>query len=66
MTNEEIAALSKLKFTAGRQIADAAVREGKLEMKAFKIMLCGKRRNVNFYRPVGKECQRRANSIVKG
>ena len=51
MTNEEIAALSKLKFCAGRQIADAAVREGKLEKRTVKIMLGGKRKNVNFYRP---------------
>lgn len=51
MTNEEIAAISKLNFNAGRQIADSAVREGKLEKKAFKIMVQGKRRNVNFYRP---------------
>lgn len=51
MTNEEIAALSKLKFCAGRQIADFAAREGRLEKKAFKIMFGGKRRSLNFYRP---------------
>ncbi len=51
MTNEEIAALSKLNFSAGRQIADFAAREGKLEKKAFKVMFGGKRRSVNFYRP---------------
>lgn len=51
MTNEEIAALSKLKFCAGRKIADFAARAGKLEKKAFKIILQGKRRNMNFYRP---------------
>lgn len=51
MTNEEIAALSKLTFNAGRQIADFAAREGKLEKRAFKIMVNGKRRNMNFYRP---------------
>lgn len=51
MTNEEIAALSKLKFGAGRQIADAAVKEGKLEKRTAKIMINGKRWNVNFYRP---------------
>lgn len=53
MTNEEIASLSKLKFCAGRQIADAAVREGKLEKRTAKIMIGGKRKNVNFYRPKG-------------
>ena len=51
MTNAEIAKLSKLKFGAGRQIADSGVREGKLEMRVAKIMVQGKRRNVNFYRP---------------
>ena len=53
MTNAEIAAGSKLNFSAGRQIADCAEREGKLEKKAFKILLQGKRRSVNFYRPKG-------------
>jgi hypothetical protein len=51
MTNNEIAELSKLKFGAGRQLADSAVREGKLEMRVAKVMVQGKRRNMNFYRP---------------
>ena len=51
MTNNEIAELSKLKFGAGRQLADSAVREGKLEMRVAKFMVQGKRRNMNFYRP---------------
>jgi hypothetical protein len=54
MTNNEIAKFSKLKFGAGRQIADSAVREGKLEKRTVKIMLGGKRKNVNFYRPKGQ------------
>ena len=51
MTNNEIAELSKLKFGAGRQLADCAVREGKLEKKVAKVMVKGRRWNVNFYRP---------------
>jgi hypothetical protein len=51
MTNNEIAKFSKLKFGAGRQIADFAVREGKLEKKIAKVMINGRRCNVNFYRP---------------
>jgi hypothetical protein len=51
MTNNEIAELSKLKFGAGRQLADSAVREGKLEKKVAKVMVKGRRWNVNFYRP---------------
>ena len=52
MTNEEIASLSKLKFCAGRQLADVGVREGKLEKKVAKIMTKGRRWKVNFYRPI--------------
>ena len=51
MTNAEIAELSKLKLGAGRQLADSAVREGKLEKKVAKVMVKGRRWNVNFYRP---------------
>jgi hypothetical protein len=51
MTNNEIAELSNLKFGAGRQLADSAVREGKLEKKVAKVMVKGRRWNVNFYRP---------------
>ena len=53
MTNAEIAELSKLKLGAGRQLADSAVREGKLEKKVAKVMVKGRRWNVNFYRPKG-------------
>lgn len=65
MTNEEIAALSKLNFCAGRQIADFAAKEGRLEKKAFKILFGGKRRSVNFYRPMDTKCQQRANTHAK-
>jgi hypothetical protein len=51
MTNAEIAELSNLKSGAGRQLADSAVREGKLEKKVAKVMVKGRRWNVNFYRP---------------
>jgi hypothetical protein len=51
MTNAEIAELSNLKLGAGRQLADSAVREGKLEKKVAKVMVKGRRWNVNFYRP---------------
>jgi len=53
MTNAEIAELSNLKSGAGRQLADSAVREGKLEKKVAKVMVKGRRWNVNFYRPKG-------------
>jgi hypothetical protein len=53
MTNAEIAELSNLKLGAGRQLADSAVREGKLEKKVAKVMVKGRRWNVNFYRPKG-------------
>ena len=51
MTNNEIAELSNLKFGAGRQLADSAVREGTMEKKVAKVMVKGRRWNVNFYRP---------------
>jgi len=51
MTNAEIAEQSKLAGEAGRQLADIAVRRGVLEKKVAKIMLKGRRWNVNFYRP---------------
>ncbi|MCX6964799.1 MAG: hypothetical protein NTW41_05550 [Verrucomicrobia bacterium] len=53
MTNAEISAKSKLKGEAGRQLADIAVRRGVLEKKVAKILINGRRFNVNFYRPVG-------------
>lgn len=51
MTNAEIAEKSKLAGEAGRQLADIAVRRGILEKKVAKIVIRGKRHNVNFYRP---------------
>ncbi len=51
MTNNEIAEQSKLASEAGRQLADTAVRRGVLEKKVAKIMVSGRRQNVNFYRP---------------
>jgi len=51
MTNMEIAEQSGLQGEAGRQLADAAVRRGVLEKKVAKIIVSGKRKNVNFYRP---------------
>ena len=53
MTNAEIAEQSKLEGEAGRQLADIAVRRGVLEKKVAKILVNGRRFNVNFYRPVG-------------
>ncbi len=53
MTNAEISAKSKLNGEAGRQLADKGVRRGVLEKKAAKILVNGRRANVNFYRPVG-------------
>jgi hypothetical protein len=53
MTNAEIAEQSKLEGEAGRQIAEIAFRRGVLEKKVAKIIVSGKRTNVNFYRPKG-------------
>ena len=53
MTNAEISAKSKLNGEAGRQLADKGVRRGVLEKKVAKILVNGRRANVNFYRPVG-------------
>ena len=53
MTNAEISKQSKLDGEAGRQLADTAVRRGILEKKVAKIMISGRRQNVNFYRPKG-------------
>jgi hypothetical protein len=51
LTNMEIAQQSGLRGNAGRQLADLAVRNGILEKRAVKIMIKGRRWNVNFYRP---------------
>ena len=51
MTNMDIAEQSGLEGEAGRQLADSAVRRGVLEKKVAKIIVSGKRKNVNFYRP---------------
>jgi hypothetical protein len=51
LTNMEIAEQSKLEGEAGRQLADIAVRRGILEKKSAKVMINGRRCNVNFYRP---------------
>jgi hypothetical protein len=51
LTNIEIAQQSGLRGNAGRQLADLAVRNGILEKRAVKIMIKGRRWNVNFYRP---------------
>ena len=51
LTNNEIAQQSGLRGNAGRQLADIAVRNGILEKRAAKIMINGRRWNVNFYRP---------------
>jgi hypothetical protein len=51
MTNAEIAEQSKLEGEAGRQIANIAFRRGVLEKKVGKILINGRRTNVNFYRP---------------
>jgi hypothetical protein len=53
MTNAEIITAVKSTNEGGRQIADRYVRLGILEKKAAKIMINGKRKNVNFYRPKG-------------
>jgi hypothetical protein len=50
-TNAEIAQQSGLRGNAGRQLADLAVRNGILEKRAVKIIIKGRRCNVNFYRP---------------
>ncbi len=51
MTNAEISEQSKLKGESGRQLAEIAVRRGVLEKKVAKVMVKGRRWNVNFYRP---------------
>jgi hypothetical protein len=53
MTNAEIAEQAKLEGEAGRQLADIAVRRGVLEKKVAKVMVNGRRKNMNFYRPKG-------------
>jgi hypothetical protein len=53
-TNAEIAALAKSENDGGRQLADSYVRQGILEKKSAKIMVGGKRRILNFYRPKGQ------------
>jgi hypothetical protein len=65
MTNAEISAKSKLNGEAGRQLADKGVRRGVLEKKAAKILVNGRRANVNFYRPVDTKCQQPANRNAK-
>ncbi len=50
-TNAEIATIAKYENQGGRQLADSYVRQGILEKKSAKIMVGGKRKNVNFYRP---------------
>jgi hypothetical protein len=50
-TNAEIAAIAKYENEGGRQVADRYVRQGILEKKSAKIMVGGKRRILNFYRP---------------
>ena len=52
MTNMEIAKESKLTGEGGRQLADKAVFNGVLEKKVAKILVNGRRANVNFYRPI--------------
>jgi len=52
MTNMEIAKQSKLTGEGGRQLADKAVFSGVLEKKVAKILVNGRRANVNFYRPI--------------
>ena len=51
MTNAEIATIAKMDGYAGIQLADMAVRKGKMEKKVAKIMLKGRRQTMNFYRP---------------
>ena len=55
MTNMEISEISKLKGEAGRQLAEKGVRSGVLEKKVAKILVNGRRWNVNFYRPLVKQ-----------
>lgn len=50
-TNAEIAAIAKYENEGGRQLADSYVRQGILEKKSAKIIVDGKKRNLNFYRP---------------
>ena len=50
-TNAEIAAIAKMDGYAGTQLADMAVRKGTMEKRVAKIMLNGRRQNMNFYRP---------------
>jgi hypothetical protein len=52
MTNAEIAEQSGLRNNAGRQLADIAVRNGILEKRVAKICVSGKRKDINFYRPI--------------
>jgi len=52
MTNTEIAKQSKLNGEAGRQLADSAIKRGVLEKKVAKIIVNGRRKAVNFYRPI--------------
>lgn len=51
MTNAEIITAVKSTNEGGRQIADRYVRLGILEKKSAKIIVDGKKRNLNFYRP---------------
>jgi len=51
MTNAEIAEISNLEGEAGRQLAKIALGRGVLEKKVAKILINGRRTNVNFYRP---------------
>jgi hypothetical protein len=55
MTNMEISEISKLKGEAGRKLADGGFRSGVLEKKVAKILVNGRRYNVNFYRPLVKQ-----------
>ena len=55
MTNAEISEESKLEGEAGRQLAEIAYRRGVLEKKVAKILINGRRWNVNFYRPLVKQ-----------
>jgi len=55
MTNAEISEQSNLKGEAGRKLADGGLRSGVLEKKVAKILINGRRWNVNFYRPLVKQ-----------
>ena len=55
MTNMEISKLSKLKGEVGRKLGDGGFRSGVLEKKVAKILINGRRWNVNFYRPLVKQ-----------